>query len=275
MISPALFSRDSDEWRTPPALWRRVPGYEDRYIVSDGGVVCSLRRNGAHLRQKIRTKNGYTRPEVGLFGDDGKQRWFTVAKVVMLAFVGPRPEGMEIDHIDGNPTNNCLSNLRYVTHLDNIHYSIESGKHPAAYGGRGVKIVGVDRDGRKYLFPSAAEVERRGYASKSEVWSMCNGRRRQGKALAFRYFSPDEDSIDSFFKVYERDTSRPLRRHTPVRQWVCSGIADTLCGWARRFGLPEWQMRRRAKRDGGVVEAVSRLRMELVEGVPLDARALR
>lgn len=43
----------------------------------------------------------------------------TVHKVVMLAFVGPRPEGLEIAHDDGDTSNNRLSNLRYTTRVDN------------------------------------------------------------------------------------------------------------------------------------------------------------
>ena len=41
----------------------------------------------------------------------------------MLSFVGPRPEGHEINHIDGVKDNNALSNLEYVTPLQNRHHA--------------------------------------------------------------------------------------------------------------------------------------------------------
>jgi len=50
---------------------------------------------------------------------DGIQLNYSVHRLVMLAFVGPRPEGLEICHGDGNPENNALSNLRYDTKVGN------------------------------------------------------------------------------------------------------------------------------------------------------------
>lgn len=43
-----------------------------------------------------------------------------VHRVVLLAFVGPCPDGMEGCHNDGNPANNAISNLRYDTHASNM-----------------------------------------------------------------------------------------------------------------------------------------------------------
>jgi hypothetical protein len=42
-----------------------------------------------------------------------------VHHLVLEAFIGPRPEGMETRHIDRNPRNNVLSNLRWGTKLEN------------------------------------------------------------------------------------------------------------------------------------------------------------
>jgi hypothetical protein len=47
----------------------------------------------------------------------------------MLAFVGPYPEGMEIRHLDGNPENNALENLKYGTRSQNIQDQIRHGVH--------------------------------------------------------------------------------------------------------------------------------------------------
>lgn len=47
-------------------------------------------------------------------------RWTTqVHRIVMRAFAGPRPEGLEVRHLDGDPTNNGLTNLAYGTPLEN------------------------------------------------------------------------------------------------------------------------------------------------------------
>lgn len=49
--------------------------------------------------------------------------WQYVHELVAEAFIGPRPSGMVVDHIDRNPRNNAPSNLRYVSVADNTRNS--------------------------------------------------------------------------------------------------------------------------------------------------------
>lgn len=53
---------------------------------------------------------------------NSRQYHRTVHSLVMLAFKGPRPEGMQIGHLDGNPLNNNVSNLKYVTGKQNAEH---------------------------------------------------------------------------------------------------------------------------------------------------------
>lgn len=56
--------------------------------------------------------------------------------LVAYAFLGERPDGMHIDHIDRNPKNNNISNLRYVTPKENLYNSklaIEKRKKDIKY----------------------------------------------------------------------------------------------------------------------------------------------
>lgn len=66
------------------------------------GKTCKTRRVVVNLRR------------------DGKPRPFAVHALVLEAFVGPRPEGMECRHLDGDPTNNALANLAWGTRAENI-----------------------------------------------------------------------------------------------------------------------------------------------------------
>lgn len=58
--------------------------------------------------------------------------------LVLEAFVGPRPPGMECRHLDGNPGNNRVTNLKWDTHTENMRdkkrhgTGIEGSKHKLA-----------------------------------------------------------------------------------------------------------------------------------------------
>jgi len=50
---------------------------------------------------------------------DGKRTNYLFHHLVAYQFIGDRPEGLVIDHIDRNPLNNHISNLRYITQKEN------------------------------------------------------------------------------------------------------------------------------------------------------------
>jgi len=113
--------------------WRPIPDFEG-YDVSDQGNVRSYHKNvggefgkGAaweitdapqRLLSPSTTKKGY---KGVLLRKDGKTYNKKIASLVMLAFVGGRPEGMEVCHNDSNLENNTPSNLRYDTHQGNMN----------------------------------------------------------------------------------------------------------------------------------------------------------
>lgn len=99
--------------------WRPVPGHETNYEVSDDGRVRS--------RPRPRTKGGLLRCKVGKRGylavslvSGGRQETREVHRIVAAAFIGPRPPGQEVRHLDGDPLNCNLANLRYGTRSQNV-----------------------------------------------------------------------------------------------------------------------------------------------------------
>lgn len=92
-----------------------VPGFHAyRYQVSDNGEIHSL------LQKKVltprRNRAGYL---TVLLSQGGRSKRVYVHRVVLEAFVGPCPEGMETCHNNGNPADNHLENLRWDTHAAN------------------------------------------------------------------------------------------------------------------------------------------------------------
>lgn len=70
--------------------------------------------------------NGY---ETCKLSKDGKSRYYFVHRLVADAFI-PNPLGLsDVNHIDFNRKNNCIDNLEWISHKDNVHYSISEGHH--------------------------------------------------------------------------------------------------------------------------------------------------
>ena len=117
--------------------WKPVVGFEDYYEVSNHGRVRSLDRVVKTSRgQGYRTQKGklITGRLVGkylqvVFRIRGLsiRRYDYIHRLVMQAFIGECPEGMEVRHLDGNAQNNNLDNLAYSTHKVNIGDKVEHG----------------------------------------------------------------------------------------------------------------------------------------------------
>lgn len=122
---------------TTPERWLPVPGYEGYYEVSDQGRVWSNPRSFTDsLGRKCMRPGRYIRPANRRDGRQHcvltvhyKQDCFWVHRLVMLAFVGPRPENLEICHNNGDPSDNRLENLRYDTTSENHRDSVKHGTH--------------------------------------------------------------------------------------------------------------------------------------------------
>lgn len=96
---------------------RQILNYS-KYDIYDDGRIWSHRK-GRFLKPGISfIYNPYAK--VLLLGDNGAYKTWGVHQLVLMAFVGSPPSGMECHHKDHNKLNNHISNLEYVTHSENI-----------------------------------------------------------------------------------------------------------------------------------------------------------
>lgn len=109
-------------------IWKSVPGFEALYEVSDQGRVRSLDRavwcEGPEKGRYLSRKKGRILSPGRMNGGHlsvalGKGHSRCVHELVLLAFVGPRPERHEARHLDGRPDNNLLTNLVWDTRGNN------------------------------------------------------------------------------------------------------------------------------------------------------------
>lgn len=96
--------------------WKPIPGWEMLYEASTGGQIRS-RRTGLVLYVHHRKKRAAVYKTVELHRD-GTRVNRAVHRLVLETFVGPRPEGRQCRHLNGNPLDNRLENLAWGTSLE-------------------------------------------------------------------------------------------------------------------------------------------------------------
>lgn len=147
--------------------WRAVVGWEGRYEVSDEGRVRSVAsRWGPRPRPIVlhpflsgREDRGKKRLAVRLHGD-GRPAFKAVHRLVLEAFRGPCPDGMQGRHLDDDVLNNRLGNLVWGTPLENAADARRNGiRRVGERNGRATLTADNVRDIRRRL--AAGEVQQR------------------------------------------------------------------------------------------------------------------
>jgi hypothetical protein len=100
---------------------RQIPNFLDYLITKDGRIWSHI--SGKWLNPG-KNKHGYF--EVRL-QQKGKGRTRPVHRLLLEAWVGPCPEGMECRHLNGNPSDNRLENLKWGTRSENIADAVRHG----------------------------------------------------------------------------------------------------------------------------------------------------
>ena len=117
--------------------FRDIKGFEGKYQVSDTGEVRSIDHYveqisyfGRHQRRLMRwrtlkqnkTWNGYM---IVYLSIGKKYQWFTVHRLVAEAFI-PNPQNLsDVNHINGNKSDNRLENLEWCNRSDNVKHSYD------------------------------------------------------------------------------------------------------------------------------------------------------
>tara|TARA_R110000824_G_scaffold359051_1_gene546585 strand:- start:242 stop:688 length:447 start_codon:yes stop_codon:yes gene_type:complete len=115
-----------------------IQGYPN-YLIYPDGRVWSKKRN--------RFLKGWINSD-GYVDIDIQRKTRKVHRLVAEAYI-PNPENkQEVDHIDGNKQNNDISNLTWVTHLENMNAFQPIRKDNIS----GVKNVHYDNTHKKWMF---------------------------------------------------------------------------------------------------------------------------
>lgn len=118
-------------------IWKDVTCLGPQYPYHEASNLGRIRnkKTGIILKPQINNRDGYY--HVGVSGI-GISKTVTVHKLVGETFLGDRPNGYDINHIDGNKKNNRVDNLEYCTRSDNVKHAYDTGLNKLASS---VKIV--------------------------------------------------------------------------------------------------------------------------------------
>lgn len=176
----------------------------DLYCNEDGLIV---NKKTNHLL-KGSLRNNYIRITL----PDGKHKSAHI--IIWEAFNGPIPEGMVIDHIDGNRSNNKLSNLRLVTQSENM-------KNAQINGHKGqVKISQYDSNGN--FIAKYDSIREASIAINGNEYAIKQAADRFGKSAG--YFWIRDDQNITIEEVLKKTTSgKPKSSYIGVTQYDKEG----------------------------------------------------
>jgi len=211
-------------------IWKPIPGFPG-YEVSNEGRVRSYRARGGgdnghswHIssspQRVLRPGWSAGYPYVHLMDEQGRKRTFKIHKLVMIAFVGPAPAGMEVCHNDGSRDNNRLENLRYDTRKGNaadIDWSrVEIPRRFSA-----PEVLSMRR--QRAAGAGLAELARRHGVTRAAISAICRG-------LAYRRLGGPR-TRNRWRKLSDADRESIQRRLGQARQTDLAreyGVSDSL-----------------------------------------------
>ena len=187
-------------------IWKDVVGYEGYYMVSSFGRVVSLSRNikffntikkkDAKLMSNVSKPDQYNSVVLKV---DGKKHCVRVHRLVATAFLCNPNNYRCVDHIDGDKTNNYISNLRWCSDEINQNNPVTREKQrrtlilkKSKFAPK--KVVGIKKDGSIVIYNTICESKKDGYIQ-SMISECCNGKRKHHHGVFWMHYSDYKKSI--------------------------------------------------------------------------------
>jgi len=180
-------------------VWIPVPNYEHFYMASAFGRIKSLKSGG--MKGKLLTPQKVN--SRGYFNvclcNQGSKNMISVHRVIALTFI-PNPDNKpEVNHKDGNKTNNEVSNLEWCTGSENMNHAYRTGLQKPSENQKTAtsdyckdnfskKVIQFDLNGNIVNeYPSASEAARETGFCQTHISSCCRGKVKTCHNYNFSY----------------------------------------------------------------------------------------
>ena len=169
-------------------IWKGIRGYIGLYDVSNFCRIRSLKHGKVRILKPFKEKDGYLHVELY---KNRKGKKFYVHRLVWEAFNGAIPEGMQVNHINEDKTDNRLENLNLMTPKENMNWGTANQRRADKLKNNinsSQTVLQLTYPGLEFMceWPSTAEAGRNGF-SQSAVSDCCLGKRKSHKGVTFRY----------------------------------------------------------------------------------------
>lgn len=108
--------------------FRKIKSLGNKYEINENGTILRNAITKAKIKIKLDTHHSAKGYYAGFICLHGKVKRLMIHKLVAECWLGEKPDGMEIDHIDRNSLNNHYTNLRYVNHSEQMKNRVLSDR---------------------------------------------------------------------------------------------------------------------------------------------------
>ena len=184
-------------------IWKGIEGYEGRYQVSNLGRVksfCGYAGKRVRIRKTTRNKKGYE------FVCLSHGTSIAVHRLVAKAFVPGYKEGLTVNHIDENPSNNRWDNLEWMTSTDNANYGTARKRSAES---QGVPVAQIDKNGVVIAeYTSQSEAARATNIPSPRISMCCCGKIKTAGGFLWKRIENRNEQKTSTPKIYRMKSSK-------------------------------------------------------------------